>query len=1016
MSLLGAAVAALVFAVWPREPGRPFCLEINVRSSLPGFAQLYYDAGSGFNETDSARIPLQGGAQENRCRFSIAEGSYSKLRFDPTDRAGDVVTLSNARLVDWSGRVLRDIAPERFQAVHDIEALTVNGPEVRFRTAAAANDPILTIELGEPVLLKSFATPSWRTLLRRFLIFFGIAFVVIAVAAPVFSSIAAPAFASWMRRGRDWGQRHPCRMVAAIAAISVILSCYPIVFFGRSFLSPNNHSHTYLLYGEMPTVPGCGSVLTDDEKGSDLGAAMWYSWPTSVVQSRALKQFELPLWNRYDSGGLPLLGQGQSMLGDPLHTLVLLGRGAAGWWDLKYLIAKFLFAASLGWCVWFLTRHWPAAAVIALSAPFIGFFSYRYSHPAFFSMCYAPLILLAWLSVLNAPRGRRTALSLAFLVAANWMTLNSGTVKEAYVLLLMMNFCGALTLLAADSAEKFRRLWLSLAAMFCFVLIATPIWLTFLVTLQDSWTVYERGSAFQIQPSLLIGLFDDIFYRQFNANELHLDPSANFLVLGAVAWFCFSSDRNGKPQSWGLVITGLVALAVVFGLIPSSVIARLPFIGRIYHVDNTFSDVAIICLLLLAGFGIKIFWNDCRGAAFRQTAVRVSVAFGCLLAFYLGSTEAVQRSTRAILEPGGPIVKSPFFWGYTFSLLAALFVAIHSARAGILGRMRPWQGFSLVLGLILLHWRHGMHVHTPFDAYVMNPQPRCELIADSSPAIKQIMQPGQEPFRAVGLNYDFAPGYGGALGLEQIDSADPLLNRHYKSLLDAFGATLLFGGGNVAPVNDRLDHDLPLFDMLNVRYYLGHPGTKAEALPSLTKIGSADLNIYESKTAWPRAFFTSQLSSYDSEEDFVAMLTAAKERPFVAMAKKDLEQQPNIASFVSAAFARPNSSVVKATDYVLTNNRTSFRVNAPSAGVIMLNEPYIADDFQLRVNGKPESYFRVNSAFRGVFVATPGQYEISFAYWPQHFTLSLWAAGSGLVLFLGLTAFLFRNRDSHLLA
>jgi Bacterial membrane protein YfhO len=299
---------------------------------------------------------------------------------------------------------------------------------------------------------------------------------------------------------------------------------------------------------------------------------------------------------------------------------------------------------------------------------------------------------------------------------------------------------------------------------------------------------------------------------------------------------------------------------------------------------------------------------------------------------------------------------------------------------------------------------------------VMNPQARCELIADSSPAVKQITQLGQEPFRVVGLNYDFAPGYGGALGLEQIDSADPLLNRHYRSLIDAFGATLLFGGANVAPVNDRLEHDLPLFNMLNVRYYLGHPGTKAETLPALTKIGTADLNIYESNAAWPRAFFSSQVGVYDSEEDFVALLTAAKERPFVALAKKDLERQPEIASFLDAASTRPANSAVKATDYILTNNRTSFKVNAPSAGVIVLSEPYLADDFQVRVNGKPENYFRVNSAFRGVFVAAPGQYDISFAYWPQHFTLSLWIAVSGLVLFLGLMAFLFRNRDSHLLA
>ena len=142
------------------------------------------------------------------------------------------------------------------------------------------------------------------------------------------------------------------------------MSCYPVVFFGKSFVSPNNHSHTYLLYGEMPTVPGYKDVATDDEKGSDLGAAMWQNWPYSVVESRGLFKYgELPLWNRYNSCGLPLLGQGLSMCADPLQLLVLLGGGSSGAWDLKYILAKFLFAACIGLCVLQAARHLGAASL-----------------------------------------------------------------------------------------------------------------------------------------------------------------------------------------------------------------------------------------------------------------------------------------------------------------------------------------------------------------------------------------------------------------------------------------------------------------------------------------------------------------------------------------------------------------------------------------------------------------------------------------------------------------------------
>ena len=63
---------------------------------------------------------------------------------------------------------------------------------------------------------------------------------------------------------------------------------------------------------------------------------MWQSWPYSVVESRGLFKYgELPLWNRYNSCGLPLLGQGLSMYADPLQLLVLLAGGSSGAWEMN---------------------------------------------------------------------------------------------------------------------------------------------------------------------------------------------------------------------------------------------------------------------------------------------------------------------------------------------------------------------------------------------------------------------------------------------------------------------------------------------------------------------------------------------------------------------------------------------------------------------------------------------------------------------------------------------------------
>ena len=45
---------------------------------------------------------------------------------------------------------------------------------------------------------------------------------------------------------------------------------------------------------------------------------------------------------------LTLLGQGQSMIGDPLHWITILAGGATWAWDLKFVLAKLLFAFGIG--------------------------------------------------------------------------------------------------------------------------------------------------------------------------------------------------------------------------------------------------------------------------------------------------------------------------------------------------------------------------------------------------------------------------------------------------------------------------------------------------------------------------------------------------------------------------------------------------------------------------------------------------------------------------------------------
>ena len=206
------------------------------------------------------------------------------------------------------------------------------------------------------------------------------------------------------------------------------------------------------------------------------GAIMWAHIPYSFVQHRALAEGELPLWNRYNSLGSPLLEPGPVDVRRPAAPLRdsrerrLVGVGleiprrqemGSSRVALRAAGAHAVVGAPAA-----LVRRFdrggrgrprspaalPPALIVTVAAPFVGFFVYRINHPAFFSMCYAPWALYCWVRVAQAVGARATAWWAAGLIVANAALMNSGTVKEAYMLLLCMNFSGACVLLAYADA------------------------------------------------------------------------------------------------------------------------------------------------------------------------------------------------------------------------------------------------------------------------------------------------------------------------------------------------------------------------------------------------------------------------------------------------------------------------------------------------------------------------------------------------------------------------------------
>lgn len=1006
--VLSAALLGLVLAntflphFWGTDRQGYCRLEVRVTATARGTAQLFYDAGHGIREADSVRAAVEAGRPATLV-FPITAPTVRTLRFDPINNDARV-TLENTLLRRPDGRVLRRFGPADFSAANQIAGLTRQGDALVVQPAEGAGDPFLHLALGTDNLP---LTITWLDLIAPFL-----------WRALPWTALLVAGVLAWRFAGRGWqprvrtflaglpehAARRPRTAVAVAAAVAVVISSYPVIFCGASFVSPNYG--TTLLYEGLPTLPGSTADTPADARGADIGAVMWSHAPLSAVQSRALlHDFELPLWNRYNSGGAVLLGQGQSMFGDPLHFGVILAGGASWAWDLKYLVAKWLLGLGLGLTVLQTARHLPAALIVAFASVFSGFFVYRLNHPAFFSFCYGPWVLCAWSLVTGAKSPRGVYLGLLGLIAANWLVLTSGTAKEAYVSLFTMNFAGAMWVLCAELpwAERLRRLGGGVIAGLVFMLLSSPIWLTFLDALKAAYSSYNVGVAYQMRPGLILGYFDELFFRPLREGEQVNNPSGNFvLLLGVLACLVNLRSLHHNRYARGALLGLLFPAAFAFGLVPGSWIIATPFLSNIHHIDNSFGLGFIHLCAVLAGFGFaraaaRLGSEEGAGDLF----IGLVLLFG-LVALYLGTVQIIPGSTYIGSRPAEALQMSGTVrLGLFLQLAACLALMLVARRALTIRRLTLGAALLTAACLTLLLWRHGLHQRTLFPKHTLQAAPRVAFDA-VSPALETIRRDASVPSRVTGFGDYFFHGWNDVYGLEGVGGPDALINRHMRELQTALAVERIWDWRHILHPH-TLPHGRPFYDLLNVRYYLGGAADPAPPGDGLTLLARADLAVWRNETAWPRAFFTDRVATYQTAADFAALVRGGDRQPLAAVQDTDRDLP---------ALPRGNltgRTVVPATSYRLTTNTTSFSVDATSAGVIVLGEAWLEGDFTATVNGQPAELFRVNHAFKGLHVPRGGTYHVTVRYRPRRFNLALGLCALGLAVTAGTGWWIFRR-------
>jgi len=1000
-ALASALSALLLTLLWTFRPFSPpdwrvhaFTVRLELSAPKPVTALLLPITEAGMQSAFIRTFEISAGAVPQTIVLPLANVDTFGLGI-VWKRGEGPLRLIGARIMADDGRTVRELPVPQWKYC---------GPAHDFAREPGDTAPEILSE--KPFLSTAFPElraeePPPRTA-PRIALTFALLFAGLLACARLLATL----FPRALSASAAFCRRRPRAAIAVASVLSVLAACHPVIFFGKSFVSPNNGAQMF--YSMPPTVAGAPLEPMENTAGSDFGAMMYQNMPNTAVQHRAIfTDGEMPFWNRGTWFGTTLLGQLQTMLGDPLHWLPLATGGSALAWDAKFILARIAFAVGIGFLALAVGRHAGVSVLLAASAPWIGFFTYRACHPAAFTMCYAPWILIAWLGAVRAECWRGARGPALLLLFADWWVLSSGTAKEASAMLVFLNLAGGLAMLLHVQPWRMRAAKLALMALasLIFLLVSAPQWLVFLDALKKANTAYEALPACQIQPSLAIGLFDDIFYRQLCDHESAFNPCANLLVLAGLAWlFCRPRTALADRTAAAFTAIGVLVACFAFGVISPVVLKSLPFLSTVYHFDNTCSCVLIVLCFPLAALGLKRCADDAAKPGWLADWAFTLGATALLVMAYFGFLHAAHRVGFNMFAEQSPPSLSRRFAVLAPLLLAAFAAFAPSLRATLIAG--PWRAPGAVLlaaSLAVIHFRHGQWLETNFDTLTFNPKTRFDLRTTQSPALAWLAAAqSREPGRAIGLDDAIVPGTAMLHGIEDISGADALRVGGTRELIEAIGIPLVGWHAFIPARLARVLHTR--LDFLNVRHCALEKNPTVAAPDGFPVAFDGDMAIYESPTAWPRAFFTDAAFPAASAKDVANVLANSDGRPFAAISPQVI---PHLHLPNAATTARHS---IAATAYRLTANSTEFAITATGPGIAVLHETFSPDDIEVTVDGEPSVALRANHAFRAVPILTPGRHVVRFTFVPAVWgrALTLCAAGLGL---LALSVFALRGKS-----
>jgi len=369
-----------------------------------------------------------------------------------------------------------------------------------------------------------------------------------------------------------------------------------------------------------------------------LSDPVWQFVPWLQLARREMAAGRLPLWNPYQDGGVPLLGNSISALGSPLLWPAL-AFGVRPGWNVSLLLRALLAAAAAFLWLRDRGRSSPAAGLgaiaFALSGPFIAWLE----HPQTLAASAVPFLLLFGGRLAERP----TRGDFAGLVVATYVVLSGGHPETALMAALL---AAAYAAFRGGTLAAIR--WPAAAALLGSAL-AAPLLLPFLEYYVRSAARLAEGRHPAVLP--LVALRRFVLPDDPHSHPIDAAAAVSLAALLLVPFGLRGLRRDSERRFWAG--SALIFLAIAYGG---------PLARALAEGTNLYWSRVLLFLPLAFGFLAAAGLDDLlsraedagRGAAARAGAWTLAGLAALELLVFAGHVHAVTRAP--VLTPITPLL------------------------------------------------------------------------------------------------------------------------------------------------------------------------------------------------------------------------------------------------------------------------------------------------------------------------------------------------------------------------